>query len=396
MRKRESKKQEPKKPRNIWKIVALVFISLNLLGILGPAILFGGIGLLTRKQPTGQPDRLGSWGAISEEITRAKDWRQIVTGSSFHMGPYINPPVAELPTYPTINGSTVMVPMAMEFVWQHLRYDYAQEYCRFETTPFALDLLFSPATHSNILYPSINMPSLRPLDLYLGTAPSPAERDIAVNNGVELVERPVCWDAFVFITHKNNPVESLSLEQLRGIFSGEITNWSQVGGRDEAIRAYQREAGSGSQTGMEDMVMRGVPMADPIKVKIVFGMGSLVEEVAEYENGTASIGYTYRYYIDKLYKNNAIKMIGIEGVAPTDENIRSKSYPLSVNYYGIIRAGDEEKPGGRFLDWICSDEGQASVKQAGYIPMKDIDLGGYDIGYSSQFSMEYFPPTVLR
>ena len=192
---------------------------------------------------------------------------------------------------------------------------------------------------------------------------------IAERNGVTPVIKPICWDAFVFITHKNNPVNSLTIEQLQGIFSGKITNWKEVGGRDEDIRAFQREPGSGSQTGMEELVMRGVPMASPETVLIIEGMSGLVERVAEYKNKTASIGYTYRYYIDRLYKNDNIKTIAVEGVAPTYENIRSGKYPLSVNYVGVIRGGEEEGPGGLFLDWLLSEEGQACVKQAGYIPI---------------------------
>ena len=64
---------------------------------------------------------------------------------------------------------------------------------------------------------------------------------------------------------------------------------------------------------------------------------------AEYENETASLGYTYRYYIDTLYKNDNIKTIAVDGIAPTDDNIRSGAYPFTTNYYGVIREGDEEE-----------------------------------------------------
>ena len=107
-------------------------------------------------------------------------------------------------------------------------------------------------------------------------------------------------------------------------------------------------------------------MIDPIEIKIIEGMGMLVDAVAEYENETASIGYTYRYYIDTLYKNDNIKTIAVNGVAPTDENIRNGSYPFTTNYYGVIKEGDEEETGGKFLEWILSDEGQQCVGQAGY------------------------------
>ncbi|MBO5936771.1 MAG: hypothetical protein J6Q79_04040, partial [Clostridia bacterium] len=144
----------------------------------------------------------------------------------------------------------------------------------------------------------------------------------------------------------------------------------EVGGKNEKIRAFQREKNSGSQTAMENLVMGGSDMIDPIEVKIIVGMGELVDAVAEYENETASLGYTYRYYIDTLYKNDNIKTIAVNGIAPTDENIRNSCYPFTTNYYGVIREGDEEEIGGQFLDWILSDEGQKCVAQAGYITMR--------------------------
>ena len=146
--------------------------------------------------------------------------------------------------------------------------------------------------------------------------------------------------------------------------------WKEVGGNDEKIRAFQREKNSGSQTAMENLVMGGSDMIDPIEVKIIVGMGELVDTVAEYENDTASLGYTYRYYIDTLYKNDNIKTIAVNGISPTDDNIRNGSYPFTTNYYGVIREGDEDAVGGQFLQWILSDEGQQCVAQAGYITLR--------------------------
>ena len=335
----------------------------------------------------GMPDRLGdSWGQINQEIERSEDWRQIVQDSRFSLGQFfVEYDNAQDPlgvhhgyvgaTYPVIDGSTVMVPLGMEFARQHLGLDdtQASHMAEFSTTDAAYRALFD--RQQEVYYPGIAQSdyryslSPRPLDLFLGTLYSDEELALAKRNDITPIAKPVCKDAFVFITHKDNPVERLTLEQVRGIFSGKITNWQDVGGADENIRAFQREAGSGSQTGMESLVMQGIPMADPEIVRIVRGMGMLVESVAEYENTPAGIGYTYKYYIDNLYKNPDIKILCIEGIAPTDENIINESYPLSVNYYGVIREGDENAPGGLFLDWILSEEGQACVEQAGYVPL---------------------------
>ena len=377
------------------KTLALIFMSIVGAAVLLIATLAVGffwdditedIADLFGNRVEGEPDRLNSRPNIRQIGSGSDDWRQIVQDSPFQLGErtvqygeegcwedYCYPDA----TYPTINGSIVMVPLAMQFARQHLRVseDAAKEFADFYATHNAYLDLFN--RNRLAYYPVIlskksdrSAHSLRPLDLFLGTAPNEKELSLAGRNGITPVMKPICRDAFVFITHKDNPVRSLTLEQLRGIYAGKIKNWKEVGGADEAIQAFQREPGSYSQTGMEDLVMRGTRMASPKTVKLLADTRyDPANAVAEYQNSTASIGYTYRYYIDHLYRDENIQMIAVEGVAPTDENIISGAYPLSVYYYGVIRAGDEQNPGGRFLDWILSAEGQACVKQAGYIPI---------------------------
>ncbi len=326
----------------------------------------------------------GSWGAINYFFPERDDWEQIVKNSDFTFelveegndengNKYFN---YEQGSFPTLDGSTVCVPLAVEFFRQHHDSDIerAKNYTRFNTTHYAYENLiygnesgegydYDFQTHISYNY------KYGAVDLILATEPSDEELEQAKQAGITLVKEPICYDAFVFITHKDNPVESLTVEQIRDIYSGNITNWKEVGGKDERIRAFQREANSGSQTAMENLVMGGSGMIDPITVKIVEGMGDLVDAVAEYENETASLGYTYRYYIDNLYKNDNIKTIAVEGVAPTDDNIRNESYPFTTNYYGVYA---KERPTGKaFLDWILSEEGQTCVKQAGYITINE-------------------------
>ena len=103
---------------------------------------------------------------------------------------------------------------------------------------------------------------------------------------------------------------------------------------------------------------------------VTSGMSDLVRRVGDYENSQSSLGYTYLYYINELYKGEPIKVIRVDGVAPTAENIRSGAYPFSAAYYGVYRQGEENGPGGQFLQWILSPEGQRCVAQAGYIPLE--------------------------
>jgi len=233
-------------------------------------------------------------------------------------------------------------------------------------------------------------------DLIIVTAPSDEELQLAADNGVELIMQPVCWDAFIFITYKDNPVDSLTIAQIRDIYAGKITNWSEVGGEDLAIRAYSRNANSGSQTAMENLVMQGTEMMNSIKSaeSVVYAMSTLLQ-VATARGG---LGYTYKYYTFQEYSEGGLshsptyymKTFAIKGIASSPDNIISGLYPFSINYYGIIRRGDEEKPGEEFLNWILSDVGQTCIRQAGYIPLNGetptfyFDENGFILPHSSE------------
>ena len=301
-----------------------------------------------------QPDKTGSWAQINQNIIRPAGWKQIVLDSKFPQQ-YLT---LEIYKYPTIDGSTVCVPMAVEFARQHLKMtdEEANRFVKFSTTDKA---------YQNI----IDLKQPYPPDLLLVTEPSDEEIALAKLKGIELTEKPICYDAFIFITHKENPVDSLTVEQIQKIYTGEISNWKDVGGKDAEIEAFQREPNSGSQTTMEKQVMKNKPMLTTDRVSVLVSMNHLVDSVAEYKNGPASIGYTFKYYIDTLYKNANIKTIKVDGIAPTEDNIRSGAYPFTTCYYGVIRTDDEEHTGGKFLGWILTEEGQACIKQAGYCPI---------------------------
>ncbi|MDR0937392.1 MAG: substrate-binding domain-containing protein [Oscillospiraceae bacterium] len=331
----------------------------------------------------GNPDKLGSWGSINVSSERGDDWRQIVNDSEFQLGEKflaghwgVEPDIQEyyykrFGTYPRIDGSTVCVPLALEFARQHLDMTDAQAYnfVGFNTTPEAYRLLItkqhgSPSGRfAESEWDWYQMDSdNRPVDIILATYPSDEELEMAETFNEPLIIEPICSDSFVFITRTDNPVDNLTLEQVRKIYSGEITNWSELGGSDLPIKAYQREKNSGSQSGMEQLVMQNTPMAEPITAAIVETMEGLINTVAEYQNGLASIGYTYKYYVERLYQNDNIKILKIDGYEAGSEN-----YPLNVNYYAAIRENDgEDSIGRKFLNWILSDEGQLCVKQAGY------------------------------
>lgn len=172
----------------------------------------------------------------------------------------------------------------------------------------------------------------------------------------------------MFIANQNNPVQSLSEEQIRAIFSGKITRWNEVGGADKAIQPWQRPEDSGSQTVMLAKVMRGEPMLPPKETEFASAMEGVIHEVAEYQNTRGAIGYTFRYYATQMNSNKNIKLLSINGIAPTVENIRNGSYPYTVDVYMVTRehASTETQ---KLVAWFLSPQGQRLVQDVGYVPL---------------------------
>ncbi len=206
------------------------------------------------------------------------------------------------------------------------------------------------------------------VDIFFGLAPSAEQVSEAHAEGVSLTPTPIGYDAFVFFVNKDNPVVNLTLDQVRAIYTRNITNWREVGGPDASILAFQRPANSGSQTTMVETVMRGRRMAKPLHEEIEDGMGDIVLGVAVYRNRLNAIGYSFRWYVTEQYPNPDIRLLSIDGIAPTPENIANKSYPLVVPLLAVT-ARPPSPESRQLIDWIVGAEGQALVRRTGYVPL---------------------------
>lgn len=215
------------------------------------------------------------------------------------------------------------------------------------------------------------------VDLIVVTEPSEEELALAKEKGVELEVIPVVKEGFVFYVNKDNEVDNLSVEQVQKIYTGEIKNWKELGGKDEKIIAYQRPVNSGSQTGMLSLVMKGLKLMEAPKENLVSTMFDIVNLVSNYDNGINAIGYSYYYYattmfqtIDKEIASN-VKMLGINGVKPTNTTIKDGSYPFQTAYYIVINKADSETDASRVLaNQLLSPRGQKVAEEAGYVPVK--------------------------
>ena len=190
-------------------------------------------------------------------------------------------------------------------------------------------------------------------DILFCAAPSAEQEQYAKEQGVELVYVPVGREAFVFFVNENNPVDSLTVEQIRSIYGGEYTNWSEVGGADRVINPVTRLEGSGSQSAMNAfMGDREIAGKSPFAIT------------------GASIGFSFRYYMDGMVGNENVKMLSLNGIYPSTENIKNGSYPIVAEFYAIYRKDNENENIPILIDWILSEEGQMIIEQTGYVGIK--------------------------
>ena len=269
------------------------------------------------------------------------------------------PPLFTAQSYPRVDGSTVTQPLGVAFQSLFTGTDVPSSQVVFNKTDQAyLNLINGEA------------------DLILVTSPSQDELSTAAQAGVELEVIPVVNEGFVFLTNSDNPVTSLTVDQIRDSYSGKTTNWKQVGGPDEPITAYQRPENSGSQTGMEDLVMQGTPMISAPTLSVET-MNGLVDAIANFNGGSGSLGYSYYYYVTQMYGDLAanpqlskIKLMDVNGVQPSADTIRSGQYPLGTAYYIVInKAAAPDSPARILANAMLSHDGQQTAMEAGYVPV---------------------------
>lgn len=182
---------------------------------------------------------------------------------------------------------------------------------------------------------------------------------------MDIKEVIVGYDALSVIVHPNNPVSQLTREQLEQIFTGAITNWKQVGGKDAPIVAYSRESSSGTYEFFKEHVMDKKNYAT--NVLNMPATGAIVQSISQTEG---AIGY-----IGLAYSTGSVKSLNVsydQGktyVKPTIAGAKDKSYPIArpLFYFYDVKKSDLVKS---FVDYILSDAGQKNVADIGYVPIK--------------------------
>lgn len=205
-------------------------------------------------------------------------------------------------------------------------------------------------------------------DLFFGARPSADQMELAEEMKIEFEITPIGKEAFVFFVEEDNPVSNLTTDQIKSIYHGDITNWSEVGGENTEIIPFQRPKNSGSQTMME-YFMGDVALKEPKTYEMVSSMVGVIHHVAQYNNEEGAMGYSFRYFVEGLNQEEHVKLLSIDGVAPTSANIQNGSYPLVTNLCLITRKENKNPNVQKMVDFMLSEDGQYLVEKTGYSPL---------------------------
>lgn len=187
---------------------------------------------------------------------------------------------------PQIDCATAFYPIAAAFV--EATYPSNQNYDPFGENPKSvLQVNKTPLAYENLI--------LRKVDIIFALAPSSEQLRYAKEQGVELVLTPIGKEGFVFFVNAKNPVESLTLDEIRQIYSGELTHWQILGGNNQNIKAFQRDENSGSQTALQHL-MKGYPIMTPPLEDRLQEMENMIQTTARYQNVDSALGFSFRFF----------------------------------------------------------------------------------------------------
>ena len=181
----------------------------------------------------------------------------------------------------------------------------------------------------------------------------------AKDNGVDAYENVVALDGIAVIVHPSNPVDGLSLEQIKKIYTGEVSNWKDLGGKDMKIVVISRDSASGTFETFNDLAL------DDERVRadaLLQASNQAVAQAVSRTNG--SIGY-----VGLGYLSSSVKGVAVDGVEPTKANVVDGSYKLARKLF-MYTDGEPKGLVKEFIKFVLSDEGQELAGKAGYIALK--------------------------
>lgn len=188
----------------------------------------------------------------------------------------------------------------------------------------------------------------------------PTEVSAAQSKGVTFKPIIVAFDGMAVVVNENNPIAGLTARQVEQIFTGDVIDWSAVGGRQGKISIYTRNTSSGTYSDWKELAMKRRDYAR--SAQKMAGNEQIVSEVARNPNGIGYVGLAY-------LNAKGIKSMPIDGQAPTEEGVRSKKYPYARPTF-FYTNGEPAGEAARFIAFALSAEGQEIVRKVGFVPLK--------------------------
>jgi hypothetical protein len=278
--------------------------------------------------------------------------------------------------YPLVDGSTACLPLIIKLyqLTTGASYEEAENYCKVSKTDYAYYALVEPKETC--------------AHLVLAYEPSKDIYSYLDSSGVPYTMTAVGKDALVFLRNHSNPVGSVTEEQLVDIYQGKITKWAELGGDNLPIVAFQRSQGSGSQTLMEKLVMKGQEMMEAPSRLAPAEMGELIELVSSYNNEANAIGYSVYFYARNMYNKPEIDFLRVNGILPSNASIQKGSYPYVNDFYATIRQDEpEDSYASQLYRWLLTKQGQKLLASLGYVPV-DGEIAAAEGGSSKDWTVE--------
>jgi phosphate transport system substrate-binding protein len=182
----------------------------------------------------------------------------------------------------------------------------------------------------------------------------------AKEKGVDFKETTVAWDGIAVIVNAKNPVKGLTKRQVEQIFTGDVSDWSNVGGTPGKISVYTRNTSSGTYSEFKELAMKKRDYVTTSQK--LAGNEQIASEVSKNSNGIGYVGLAYT-------KAAGIKVVPIDGASPSKESVLGKSYPYARPTF-FYTDGEPAGLAKDFVEFVLSDAGQKIVVQAGFVPIK--------------------------
>ena len=248
-------------------------------------------------------------------------------------------PILSVDEFPITDGSTACIPLIAQIMADTTGLDL-------ETARSAVTTNTTAQAWRNLgLYGNNYGDSVKLIIAY--EAPESVKEELKAD-GDPLEQKAIGRDALVFIVNEDNPVQSLTLQQLKDIYAGTITNWKDVGGKDQEI-----------------------PLMEAPTELAPTAMGELVDSIAEYNNSANAIGFSVYYYIDQMYSKPGLRLLAVDGVTPSNETIADQSYPLCNEFYAaILQDSAADSPERRIYEWLSTDAGRSCIEHSGYVAVQ--------------------------